>query len=100
VKLYATNVKGDSLTSEVGSGGILLRKADKPINVIENSAARAISTLGLSWDEGSESGGAPVIDYKVSVSTGGDYYVLISALSTPYFTAVSLTKGTTYTFKI
>lgn len=86
--------------SEIGSGGILLRQADQPINVVENLALRSISTLGLTWGEGVESGGAPVIDYKVSVSTGGDYYILVSALTTSYFTAVSLTKGVTYTFKI
>jgi len=76
----ATNIKGDSLMSDVGSGGILLRQADKPINVAENLAARTVSTLGLQWSQGAELGGSPVIDYKVSVSTGGDYYVLISAL--------------------
>jgi hypothetical protein len=76
----ATNIKGDSLMSDVGSGGILLRQADKPINVAENMAARTVSTLGLQWNQGAELGGSPVIDYKVSVSTGGDYYVLVSAL--------------------
>jgi len=43
----AINIKGASPISDIGSGGILLRKADKPINVAENIAARTVSTLGL-----------------------------------------------------
>ena len=79
-KVMAINIKGASPISDIGSGGILLRQADKPIYVAENIAARTVSTLGLQWSQGAELGGSPVIDYKVSVSTGGEYYVLVSAL--------------------
>lgn len=96
----ATNVKGDSEQSDVGSGGILLRGADVPFNIQEDLSLRTISTFGLTWSEGVDNGGAPVIDYRISVKTSGEYYVYISALTTTSFTAVSLTKGTLYTVKI
>jgi hypothetical protein len=66
--------------SDSGFGGVILTKADVPFNLAENLAVRTISTIGLTWDEGLETGGAPVLDYKVSVSTGGDYYVYITTL--------------------
>lgn len=47
VKIIATNVKGDSLESLVGSGATIITAPDAPINLQENTALKSPTTLGL-----------------------------------------------------
>jgi small nuclear ribonucleoprotein (snRNP)-like protein len=37
VQIYATNIKGDSIVSDIGNGAIILRVPDAPLN-LENAA--------------------------------------------------------------
>jgi hypothetical protein len=91
---------GDSLESSIASGSLLLRRPDQPINFAENMAQKTISTIGLTWDAGVESGGYPILDYRLTVTTTGDPYIFKSFLTSTSFTANSLTKGTLYKFKV
>jgi hypothetical protein len=65
-KLIATNFYGDSDLSEAGNGGVIVRVPDKPLNLDEVYSERTPTTLGLSWIDGSENGGLPVLDYQVN----------------------------------
>lgn len=49
VKVFATNVKGDSLESLEGNGATIITKPDAPINLLEDLPHRTVSTLGLKW---------------------------------------------------
>jgi hypothetical protein len=57
--------------------------------------------LGLEWSDGAEDGGLPVIDYRVSIAEEGQAFSeLESNVILQSYTAISLTSGTTYEFKI
>jgi hypothetical protein len=65
-KVKATNFVGNSSESTEGNEAIILTYPDAPV-FLENSAATTSATVvAMSWSEGSENGGTPVIDYKVS----------------------------------
>jgi hypothetical protein len=67
-KVIATNLYGDSAYSVAGNGGVIYAVPDVPVNLSENLEERSGSTLGLTWEDGSDAGGTPVIDYKVVVT--------------------------------
>jgi hypothetical protein len=102
VKVIAFNLYGDSAESEVGDGAIILTNPDAPVTLIEVYAERSATSLGLSWDEGVENGGSPVIDYTVNYAVGtfGSYVELMSGVLLTEYTATGLTSGETYSFKI
>jgi hypothetical protein len=101
-KLIARNAYGDSEESDVGGSAVILTNPDKPLNVVEVYSERTATSLGVSWDEGSQNGGSPVIDYTVSYAEGvdGTFSVLQSGVLDTTFTAVSLSPGVTYLFKV
>lgn len=101
-KVIAINLKGESFESDVGSGGIILRIPDKPINVQDDPAVTNSVQIGLTWDDGANNGGSAVIDYRV-LSNGGagiTFTTLETNILAREYTATSLTTGTTYTFQI
>jgi hypothetical protein len=99
-KIVAENVKGLSTQSNAGNGAVIVTIPDPPINLQENLAQRSVSTLGITWEEAAQNGGTSVIDYRVwrSVS-GGAYQVLLTTIQ-PQLTAVALTPGLYYKFKV
>ena len=53
------------------------------------------------WDEGAANGGSPVLDYKISFTTGSNAYVTLdSGIFTTEYTAIDLIAGQTYKFKV
>lgn len=101
--VVATNVYGDSGVSSAGNGAVLMTYPDAPISLVENLAARTVSTIGVQWQIGPNNNGATVTQYVVSMATGsGAYVVLYSGLSTfiTSATATGLTFGTQYTFVV
>ena len=48
-KFFATNIKGDSLYSEIGNGGTIITIPFKPVNLVEDYTERTPTTLGLAW---------------------------------------------------
>ena len=70
--VVATNpIGGDSVQSEAGNGATIISAPDAPLNLAEDSALRTISTLGLTWSDGASDGGAPILDYRVSMAIQG-----------------------------
>jgi hypothetical protein len=46
-----------------GNGGIINRVPDAPFNLINVPQITDGSQIGLTWTEGANNGGSPVIDY-------------------------------------
>lgn len=65
-KVIAINVKGGSVESDAGNGGVILTQPDSPINVQDVPAITSSDTVGLTWTNGLNDGGSAVIDYRVS----------------------------------
>jgi hypothetical protein len=55
-KLYATNVQGDSLESQVGSGALVITIPDAPHTLLEDYSQRTSSSLAITWLEGASNG--------------------------------------------
>jgi hypothetical protein len=68
VKLLATNEKGDSGYSTVGSGAIIITAPDKPMSLSEDNSLRDPISLGLTWSEGASNGQAAVTEYRVNIA--------------------------------
>jgi len=67
-KVMATNVKGDSLVSEAGNGGVMIAVPEPPLALTEVLSLRTQTTLGIVWSPGLDDGSLPVIDYRVTVT--------------------------------
>lgn len=101
-KVVAVNVKGDSIESDAGNGGIILTQPDAPINLVNVPLITNSNSVGLSWEDGANDGGSPVIDYRVSFKDGMSlvFVTLESNVDSLPYTALPLQVGITYTFKV
>lgn len=100
-KISAINIRGTSEASDEGNGAIILTNPDPPIQVEDDTSVTSGSQIGLKWLEGAANGGAPVLDYKISYTTGIDPYVTLdSGITTLIYTAINLIEGQLYKFKI
>jgi len=64
--VIAINIKGSSISSDAGNGGVILTYPDAPINVQNIASLTNANTIALTWTNGINAGGSPVIDYRVS----------------------------------
>jgi hypothetical protein len=100
-KVVATNLYGDSGESAVGNGAVITTTPDLPINLIEYYPDRSATTVGMTWDQAPFNGGAVIIDYRVNIAVaGGSFSILASGLLLPEYTAINLTPGVNYEFKV
>jgi hypothetical protein len=100
-KVIATNIYGNSVESAAGNGAVITTTPDAPINLAENTSFRTKSTIGLTWSKADFIGGAEIIDYRISISQlDGIYSVMASNVVSSSYTAIDLTAGLTYQFKI
>ena len=67
-KVIATNLYGDSEESLPGNGAIIYAIPDKPLDLTEDYGQRTATSLGLTWIDGADPGGLPVLDYRVSIT--------------------------------
>lgn len=67
-KVVATNLYGDSQASNEGNGGIIYSIPDEPVSLAEDYSQRSASTLGLTWVDGEDPGGLPVLDYRITIT--------------------------------
>jgi hypothetical protein len=65
-KIQANNTYGLSGISPGGNGAIILTNPDAPLNLVEVMAAKTSKSIGLSWTQGVQNGGAPVTNYTIS----------------------------------
>jgi len=56
----------------------------------------------MTWSAPSYDGGSPVIDYQISykLQSAAAFQVLTTGISTTSYTAIYLTPGAYYTFKV
>lgn len=66
VKVVATNIKGSSSESSIGSGALVITNPDVPVSLAEDTAERTVSTLGLTWSAGTSNGGSAILDYRIN----------------------------------
>ena len=72
---------------------------DIPINFEEDISVRTATTDGLTWADGINNGGVPIIDYTVNYrELGGLYQEFATGLITKSVTVTGLVLGTTYEF--
>jgi hypothetical protein len=100
-KVYATNVKGDSVESIEGNGAIIIRVPDVPVNLANVPSITSGSTVGLTWEDGANNGGSEVIDYMIAIAYDDvAYSTLDSGVAQKSFSVIDLTAGTIYRFKV
>lgn len=100
-KVVATNFYGDSGTSEPGDNAVIVAVPDRPINLDEDYSQRTASTLGLTWEDGTDPGGLPVLDYRITITADSvSFSQLVLGVTTKYYTAINLVAGLYYDFKV
>lgn len=101
-KVSASNVYGESDRSAEGNGAYYTRVPDIPINLAEDISVRTYTTDGLTWEDGVNSGGVPIIDYRVNIRELGapTYTVHAEGILTKSHTVTGLNMGTTYEFTV
>jgi hypothetical protein len=67
VKITAVNVIGTSPESLEGNGAVILTVPDPPISFENDPTVTSATSIGLTWQEASENGGTPILDYRVSM---------------------------------
>jgi hypothetical protein len=99
-KINAINSYGDSLASVPGDGAAVVFLPDSPVNLANNAAITSATTVGLSWSNGISNGGRPILDYKIWFDQGTGRYITLATVASRTYTAVNLTPGNTYKFKV
>lgn len=65
-KVSAVNVYGESAQSTEGNGAYYTRIPDPPINLQEDISVRTSTTDGLTWEDGANTGGVVIQDYRIN----------------------------------
>ena len=79
----------------------ILNLPDAPTSFIENYLSRSATTIAFTWVEGLSDGGASVLDYTISYDQSVDQFIsLESGISSGEYTAIGLTSGLVYKFKV
>jgi hypothetical protein len=77
---------------------------DAPVDLANDPTTTTDTVIRFTWNDGASDGGTAVIDYSVYYDQGtgsGTFVLLESNVPTAYYlTTVTLTAGTTYTFKV
>jgi hypothetical protein len=101
IKVLATNVKGDSLFSLPGNGGIILRVPDIPVNLRDMPDITTAYQIGLEWDDGPNNGGTPIIDFSLTYAeVSQDYDTFEVGVTERQHVATNLSPGIYYKFKV
>jgi hypothetical protein len=94
-------VIGTSQDSPVGNGAVIVTNPDAPLNLADVPLVTSGTQIGLSWTDGLANGGGAVLDYRISsAEITGSYSVLATNVLTKSYTALGLTAGTSYKFKV
>ena len=100
-KVVATNAYGNSVESLSGNGAVITVTPDPPTDLNEDYSQRTKSTLAFTWLAPVFTGGAVIIDYRVSIAEQGQAFTtLASGVTDLTYKATGLTFGTTYEFKV
>jgi len=97
----ASNFYGESVLSTAGNNAYYTTEPDAPINLAEDVSKRTSTKVGLTWEDASNTGGMPIIDYRIKQRVaGGTYSFIAIGLSQKAFTPSGLQLGTTYEWTV
>jgi len=97
----AVNIKGESLVSDVGSGGTIMTTPDTPIGLSKDEANSDATKVTITWQPGPLYYGANIIDYQLTYDQGtGNFIVLAENIQGTQYTFNGITVGVTYKFKV
>jgi hypothetical protein len=98
----ASNSYGESAASEIGSGAVIILVPYSPVGLADNTAVTNAARIGLTWNNGLNTGGSPIISYRVTYdqSTGTWTTLATGVLTRSYTTTVVLTPGAFYKFRV
>lgn len=65
-KVIAYNFYGPSAESDMGSGAIIVVVPFQPVGLANDVAITSASRIGITWRDGINTGGTPIIDYRIS----------------------------------
>jgi hypothetical protein len=71
-KVSAVNFYGETAQSTEGNGAYYTRVPDAPLSLAENISVRTSTTDGLTWTDGLNSGGVPIIGYRINMRVNGE----------------------------
>lgn len=66
-KVIAVNTYGETAYSTEGNGAYYTRVPDIPLSLTEDNSVRTSTTNGLTWSDGTNNGGVPIIDYRINM---------------------------------
>lgn len=101
-RVTAVNVYGESSVSNEGTGATISTVPDAPLSLANTPAQTTGEQITFSWAQGIDNGGTPVIDFNIQYKAvgGGSYSDLALAVAQQTYTAVGLTRGISYSFKV
>lgn len=102
IKVVAVNDYGESDSSLVGNGAIVVLVPDAPILLTDLPEITSRTQIGIAWQAGASNGGSEVLDYRLSYDqSSGSWVTLEEALiDLTYTTSFTISVGKTYSFKI
>jgi hypothetical protein len=101
VKVQAITLVGESEFSAVGTGAEILNTPDAPQSFMNNIGLHHKTQIGVTWYDGPEPGGRPILDYRLWYAVGldSDYVILDDTLTVQYYTMTTI-EGQWYKFKV
>lgn len=78
-KVVAINYYGESVESDAGNGAIIQLPPSAPINLADNVVVTTAYVIGFTWNDGASTGGATIIDYRISYDQSIGSYVTLEA---------------------
>jgi hypothetical protein len=100
-KVAATNIRGMSEFSDAGNGAVITRSPDPPINLQNDLTVTTSVQIGITWEDGIENGGTPVLDYRIYFDQGSDNWILhASNVVDQRHQVTGLSIGNFYKFKV
>jgi hypothetical protein len=66
-KVQTANIYGETDISLEGNGAYYTRVPDQLISLTEDNSVRTLSTNGLTWADGVNNGGVPILDYTIKM---------------------------------
>lgn len=80
-----------------GNGAYYTRTPDPPTNLLEDISVRTKTQDGITWEDGPNTGGVPINDYRISLrESGGVYSVIAEGVTEKSYTITGLTLGVLY----
>lgn len=100
--IIATNLVGDSIVSDEGNGARILTYPDPPTALANDPTQTSATKILFTYLDGTEDGGTPIIDYRVSYKPSSEltFNVLATGVTDQYYSSESLQSGVEYDFKL